>query len=344
MKAGGAAIGRGSAQECAAALQSGLDALAAAPEGEARSRAELGLLAMLGPAQMVMKGPGARDFGAVQQRAYDICRALPDAPVRFPVTYGLALYLWGSAQFEKAAPLAAELDDAARADPTREHRLAAGNMNGMIRLHLGDPAEARRRLTETTSLYQPELDAPLYPRYLMDFGVFGRFYLGIACALTGDGEEGARHATDAAALAEALNQPHSLGFSMLANFIVAMLRGDVATARDWASRCVPFASRMGFPEFVAFAHIALGWAEVQSGDAAEGLAQLERGVAEWSATGFETWQTWFGALRMEALNRLGRPADALAENEAQLARAERNGERVFLPALARARAAAEAGI
>ncbi len=329
LSAGGAAIGRGSAQEAAALLQSGLDALADQPNDEARLRAELGLLAVLGPAHMVMRGPGSPEFGAVQQRAYDTCRALPDRPSLFRITYGLALNHWGRAEFSAALPLAEELDAIAAADPSVEQTLAAGNMNAMIRLHLGDAAMARHRLTETVGLYRPERDAQLYPHYLMDFGVFGRFYLGIACVATGDADEGAKHARDAAALAERLGQPHSVAFAMLANFIVAMLRGDVDTAREWANRCVPFSRQMGFPEHVAFAEIALGWAEIRDGDVEAGLAVLDRGIEAWRATGFETWQTWFGALRMEALTALGRIDEALAEGARQAARSARNGERLF---------------
>jgi tetratricopeptide (TPR) repeat protein len=285
---------------------------------------------------MVMRGPGSPDFGAVQRRAYDTCRSLPGTPSLFRITYGLALFHWGRAELSTALPLAAALDEATRADPATEHILAAGNMNGMIRLHLGDAADARGRLTETVGLYRPERDAALYPYYLMDFGVFGRFYLAIACAMTGDGKEGARHARDAAALAETLGQPHSIGFSMLANFIIAMLRDDPATAREWAARCLPFASARGFPEFVAFAEIALGWADMREGKVEQGLAQFERGVEAWHATGFETWQIWFGALRMEALARLGRRDEALAEGARQTERAARNGERLFEGHIARA--------
>ena len=181
LRAGGAAIGRGSAQEAAALLQSGLDALADQPNDEARRREELSLLAVLGPAQMVMKGPGNPDFGAVQRRAYDTCRSLPDTPSLFRITYGLALFHWGKAEFSTALPLAETLDSVKDSEPSEEHTLAAGNMNGMVRLHLGDAMTARNRLTETVGLYRPERHAPLYPHYMMDFGVFGRFYLGIAC-------------------------------------------------------------------------------------------------------------------------------------------------------------------
>ena len=334
LRAGGAAIGRGSAQEAAALLQSGLDALTDQPNDEARRRAELSLLAVLGPAQMVMKGPGSPAFGAVQRRAYDTCRSLPDTPSLFRITYGLALFHWGKAEFATALPLAGALDAVKTADPTEEHILAAGNMNGMIRLHLGDAAAARGRLTETVGLYRPDNHAPLYPHYMMDFGVFGRFYLSIACAMTGDGDLGAGHARDAVALAEALGQPHSRGFSMLANFIVAMLREDVATAREWATRCRPFCTEMGFPEFVAFSDVALGWADIRDGAVEPGLQRLEEGIAAWKATGFETWQTWFGALRAEALVRLARHDEARAEIAEQSRRAARNGEQLFARYLA----------
>jgi class 3 adenylate cyclase len=330
LRAGAAAIGRGSAQEAAALLQAGLDALSDQPNDEMRRREELALLAVLGPAHMVMRGPGSPEFGAVQRRAYDTCRSLPDAPSLFRITYGLALFHWGKAEFSTALPLAEALDGMKSADPAEEHILAAGNMNGMIRLHLGDPVEARSRLTETVGLYRPERHAQLYPHYMMDFGVFGRFYLGIACAMTGDGETGARHALDAVALAEALGQPHSRGFSMLANFIVAMLRGDPETAREWATQCKPFCAEMGFPEFVAFSDIALGWADVRKGAIETGLRRLEEGIAAWKATGFETWQTWFGALRAEALVKLGRSDEARAEVTEQLSRAALNGEQLFV--------------
>lgn len=100
---------------------------------------------------------------------------------------------------------------------------------------------------------------------------------------------------------------------MLANLIVAMLRNDVEGARDWATRCRSFCLEMGFSEFVAFADVALSGADIQDGALERGLARLDEGIAAWKATGFETWQTWFGALRAQALAKLGRHEEAHAE-------------------------------
>lgn len=93
---------------------------------------------------------------------------------------------------------------------------------------------------------------------------------------------------------------------------------------------------MGFSEFVAFADVALGWADIRDGAVEPGLRRLEDGIAAWKATGFETWQTWFGALRAQALVKLGRHDEARAEVAEQSLRASRNGEQWFAGHLASA--------
>ena len=91
---------------------------------------------------------------------------------------------------------------------------------------------------------------------------------------------------------------------------------------------------MGFPEFVAFADVAIGWADIQDGAVESGLVRLDEGIAAWKATGFETWQTWFGALRAQALAKLGRHDEARYEVAEQERRAAQNGERLFARYLA----------
>jgi tetratricopeptide (TPR) repeat protein len=169
----------------------------------------------------------------------------------------------------------------------------------------------------------------LYPVYLMDFGVFGRFYLALATFVSGDADRARQHASDAFELAGGLNQPHTLGFSMLANFVIAVLGDDVLTARQFAEQCIAFSSQLGFPEFIAMARVARGWATAREGQLEAGLADLDAGIAGWQATGFENWQSWFAVLRCEILAALGRHDEALAEVERQFERIEVNGEDQF---------------
>ena len=329
--AGGQALGRGAPREAAGHLRQGLLGLQGVAESAQRGACELGLLSMLGPTTMVLMGPGSAEFGRVQQRAHALCHALPGRPRLFPITYGLCLYHWGRAELSTAQRLAAGLLEVADADPdNHEATMAAHNMAGMVAYHLGDAPLARRHLARSVALYEPQRDAALYPVYLMDFGVFGRFYLALATLASGEPERARQIAQEAFALAGGLNQPHTLGFSMLANFVVALMRGDPVTARQFAQQCIGFASQFGFPEFIAMAQIAQGWARAHAdGEWDAGLAELRQGVAGWQATGFENWQSWFAALEAEMLGQLGRADEGLALLARQFVRIAANGERQF---------------
>lgn len=344
--AGGQALSRGAPREAAAHLRAGVAALADASAGPERDGAELGLLSMLGPTTMVLLGPGSADFGAVQERAYGLSQVLPGQPRLFPTTYGWCLFNWGRARLATAGQLVGRLLEAAARRPgDAEASMAAHNMAGMVSFHRGEPETARGHLSQSTALYEPQRDAALYPVYLMDFGVFGRFYLALATQVLGFADAARRIAADALQLAEGLNQPHTLGFGMLANFNTAVMRGDTEEALPMAERCIEFSGQFGFPEFTAMARIARGWALAHGRQQWEtGLTEVQAGIAGWAQTGFENWQPWFVALEAEILCHLGRHAEALERIDRQLARIAANGERQFESPLLAERAAALAAL
>ncbi|MDN3918703.1 AAA family ATPase [Roseateles violae] len=339
-------LSRGAPREAAGHLRAGVEALKPVPPSPERDAAELGLLSMLGPTTMVLLGPGSAEFGAVQERAYGLSQQLPGQPRLFPTSYGWCLFNWGRARLATATELVERLlaAAAARAGDT-EAAMAANNMAGMVRFHLGEPARARAHLSESTALYEPQRDAALYPVYLMDFGVFGRFYLALSTQVLGFSDAARRIAAEALLLADGLNQPHTLGFAMLANFNTALMRGDAEEALPMAERCIAFSTQLGFPEFVAMARIARGWALAHGqGQWEQGLAEVQAGSAGWAQTGFENWQPWFATLEAEILGRLGRPGEALARIEQQLARIAANGEHQFESVLLAERGAALAAL
>ena len=340
--AGGQALSRGAPREAAGHLRAGLQALAGSPVGGEHAAAELGLLSMLGPTTMVLLGPGSAEFGDVQERAYGLSQSLPGKPRLFPTTYGWCLFNWGRARLTTARTLVTRLlDEAGRCPGDAEAAMAAHNMAGMVCFHVGDARAARAHLSESTALYEPQRDVALYPVYLMDFGVFGRFYLALATQVLGFADAARRIAAEAIQLAEGLNQPHTMGFAMLANFNTAVMRGDTDEALPMAERCICFASQFGFPEFIAMARIARGWALAHGQQQwTEGLAEVQAGTLAWAQTGFENWQPWFTALEAEILGRLDRSAEALAHIDHQLARIAANGERQFESVLLSERGAA----
>jgi tetratricopeptide (TPR) repeat protein len=330
LQAGGQALGRGAPREAAAHLSDGVAVLTDLAPGRERSESELALLSVLGPTTMVLKGPGSHAFRDVQRRAFALCHQLPGAPRQFPITYGLCLYHWGRAELETARGLAEGLLQAADSrDDDPEALMAAHTMSGMVKLSLGDPAAARAHLGRSVACYDPQRDAALYPIYLMDFGVFGRFYLALATLITGDEALASQQVRDAYELAGRLNQPHTLGFSMVAHCTIALLRRQPETALKFAEQCIELSSSMGFHEFIGMARIARGWATATLGDVGAGLEDLEAGIQLWQATGFENWQSWFVSLRADLLAHLNRAAEALEDIDRQLERIADSGEGLF---------------
>ncbi|MDQ8021598.1 MAG: AAA family ATPase [Moraxellaceae bacterium] len=344
--AGGQALSRGAPREAAGHLRAGVDALGHAPAGPKRDAAELGLLSMLGPTTMVLLGPGSAEFGQVQERAYGLSQILPGQPRLFPTSYGWCLFNWGRARLATASRLVDQLLQAsAQRQGDTEAAMAAHNMAGMVHFHLGQSDAAHKHLSQSTALYEPQRDAALYPVYLMDFGVFGRFYLALATQVLGFPDAARRIAAEALLVAEGLTQPHTMGFAMLANFNTAVMRGDTVEALTMAERCIDFSSQFGFPEFIAMARVARGWALAHGQQRwAEGLVDVQAGLEGWAQTGFENWQPWFTTLEAEILGQLGQHALALQRIDRQLARITGNGELQFKSPLLAERAAALAAL
>jgi class 3 adenylate cyclase len=338
LRAARQSIGRGAMVEASTHFRTGLAGLEKRADELDVARARTELLAGLGPTLMVMFGPGAEAFGTVQRQAFELMRTLPERPMQFPITYGVALYHWGRAELQDAAHfadvLAKAATDAGNGEDAGERTMAANNMGAMVAFHRGDANRARALLRRSVGLYEPERHAALYPSYMMDFGVFGRFYLALAEHFTDDSDLALETAAAAETLARKLGQPHSVGFAMLAHFIVHALRGEAQSAHDWATRCAAYAAEQGFPEFLGMAQVVIGWSEAQLGKPEQGLAMLEQGITLWQRTGFENWQSWFGALRAGVLAQMGRGEAALAVIAEQRARIAQSGELIFEGSLA----------
>jgi predicted ATPase len=329
LEAGAATIRRGAPQEATAHFRDGLEVLAALADEPEVLRLRLELLSALGPTLMVANGPGAAAFGETQGAALDLCRRLGEEARLFPILYGRALHAWGSGDLRQAAADAAELRERALTFGDDEHHLASATMSALVAWHAGEPRASFRHLRGVVRLYRPERHHRLFYTYLMEFGVFGRFYLALSLAVLGRPRAARAAAAAALDLARSLDQPHALGFGRLANFVTATLLGDSAAAAEHADACLPLAREQGFPEFVALALICRGAAKVREGELRGGTGDLEEGVARWRDTGFETWQSWFGALLGGAHLAAGRADEALAEVDRQLRRVELNGERQF---------------
>ena len=225
-----AAAGEGSAAEALAHITQGLAAIESLPEGRERDRLELRLRAIEGPTLMVTRGPGSPAFGAAQARALTLLRGQDNPDNLIPVIYNTALHAWACGRLADADAVTDEIFEILEAEPSDGAFLAAHTMRGLVAWHRGDNAAALAHLSATVERYDPALHREFYTRFLKEFGVFGSFYLGLTHTVMGDTEAGARLARSALDIAKLVKRPHAYGFGLLANFVTAILRGDVPTA------------------------------------------------------------------------------------------------------------------
>ena len=333
-----AAAGEGSAAEALAHITQGLAAIESLPEGAERDQVELRLRAIEGPTLMVTRGPGSPAFGAAQARALTLLRGQDNADNLVPVIYNTALHAWACGRLGDADATTDEIFDILDAEPSDGAFLAAHTMRGLVAWHRGDNAAALAHLSATVERYDPALHREFYTRFLKEFGVFGRFYLGLTHTVMGETDAGARLARSALDTAKLVKRPHAYGFGLLANFVTAILRGDVPTAGRYSEESLEFAGRQGFPEFAAMSLVCQGWVKVRRGQAEAGIRQMEEGAGLWAMTGFENWQAFFATLLSDAYVAVGRLADATVLLDRHDERVARFGEAQFEPPLALSRA------
>src|SRR5690606_15946439 len=160
------------------------------PQGQLRDRLELELRAIEGPTLMVTRGPGNPAFGAAQARALASLRGQDHRDSQIPGVYNTAAQAWASGRLAEADDATGEIFRILEAEPSDGAFLAAHTMRGLVAWHRGDNPVALAHLSATVERYDPALHREFYTRFLKEFGVFGRFYLGLTQTVMGDTEGG----------------------------------------------------------------------------------------------------------------------------------------------------------
>ena len=242
--------------------------------------------AMLGASLMVLNGPGHRDVGAAFQQAQDFCRERESLQDSFPVKFGLCRYHWATGRIRAAVAEAESLLPLVDMERDPGQYMAVHVLLGVSLWHMGESHRALQCLQQVSSCYCAERDAQLFFTYMMDFGVVGRFYEALSLLSIGRREASLRAAADSLALARGLDNPYSIGFGYMANFMVALFSAKFETCIGFADECISFAGSHGFPEFAAMARACKGYARLKSGQQDGSLQMVREGVEAWEHAGF----------------------------------------------------------
>ena len=155
--------------------------------------------------------------------------------------------------------------------------------------------------------------------------------------LMGNPETTRQLSNDAITAARRLAHPFTVGLALCFDTWLCQFEGDAAATAERAAEGREHADLHGFPFWVGWADVLLGWARTQRGDA-DGVTEMRDGIRKWEAQGSRLGKTYFLGLvgQGEALMGDAETADRTLDDALELT--VTMGERFWLPELLRTKA------
>jgi predicted ATPase len=290
-------------------LTRGLALLKTQPETQAQAQHELHLLMLLGPVYMATTGYGAAEVLHTYGRARALCQQLGHTPQTLPALLALARLTMIRAHHHDALALGQQCLALAHQQDDPAFLAEAHEAIGKPCALRGDLEAARTHLEHALRLYQaqprPVRSAVQAPQ------ITCLFALTWAVLPLGYPQHALACVQQALALAQALAHPFSLAFATNAIGIVHQLRREPQAAQAQVAASMQVNEVQGFPMLVGFNQVLWGWTLARQGQTADGLTQIQQGLANNRATGHAVFSPCGLTCLAEAYGHAGQPEAAL---------------------------------
>jgi predicted ATPase len=327
-QAGQRASQRSAFVEAVAHLTKGLELLKALPDSPERAQRELTLQLALGAPLMTTKGYAAPEMEQAYTRARELCRQLGEPPQLFPVLFGLAAFRLTRGEVQTARELSEQLLRLAQSVQDTALLVAAHNALGETLYHLGEFVLAHKHLEQGIAVFDPQHHHSLVSGYGADQGEQCLCYAAYVLRHLGYPDQALKRIREALTLAQEFSHPYSLVYVLICTAFHHQFCREGQFAREHAEEVITLCTEQGFPWFLALGTIVRGWALSEQGQAEEGIAQMQQGLAACRATGAEVSQPHGLALLAEAYGKMGQVEEGLALLAEALDMADKTGERV----------------
>jgi DNA-binding SARP family transcriptional activator/predicted ATPase len=335
LQAGRQAERQSANQEALSYYQRGLDILRSLPETPQRLQQEVELQIALTVPTTVVHGYASPQTRQVCDRARELCRKLGDTPALFTTLVGLSRYYGVSGDLRTGLELAEQMLAIAQAAPQTDWLLEAWRAMGGPLFALGRLREARVFFEQGVALY----DLAEHERHAYSFGhdpaAIYHGYLSLTLWLLGYPDQAAAQCQRLYDLIQSFSHPTSLAYAHCMLAQGACMRREGQIARRHAEEAIGLGQTYGLPSWTAMGAALRGWALVEEGQAAEGLAQLNKGITAWRARGSEHFAGFFLALQAESCLKAQKLSDGIAAIATAKVLANRGGDRYWTAELSR---------
>jgi tetratricopeptide (TPR) repeat protein len=212
-------------------------------------------------------------------------------------------------------------------------------------------------MERAAAAYDPAVHSRNTEAYGQDPGVATQAFGSVALWILGRPREALAASNRSLETARRIDQPSSTAVALHFAAMLHQLRGDAEAAGRLARDSLELSAEEGFSFWHAGGQVLRGWSRVAAatttpGAAASaamsesdaGLADLRRGLDAWLATGSRTYHTYYLGLLADALQRLGRPREALRPLDEALSAAQLLPEGLYEAELYRLRGRSVIGL
>jgi class 3 adenylate cyclase/predicted ATPase len=336
VQAGHRAASQSAAREAINHYRKSLGLLETLPTSEANDLRELTLLIALGPVLMTVLSSASPEVQQVYVRARELAARSGRSSELFKAVWGAWLIASVEGQTAGARRLVKELRRLADGQNDPEMRLQAAHAGFTTEVFHGDLAKAAELAREARGLYDRDAHrhhALVYGGHDPGVCAFGNG--ATAHLLLGHVDQARTLVKNAVTLAREIDHVPSLAHALRTEGDLRYLLRDIAGVERSGAAILALPEEHVTVVTRANARMLQGWAWVAAGRIAEGINELESGLAAWRTT----------QSRFHATCRLGRAADALIAGgrfdeasallDEALARVENGGERWTLPEVLR---------
>ena len=320
--------------EAADLAQRGLAVLKLVPESAERDQQEIALRKILILSLMAVKGFAWAGVEEIYEGGKDLFHSSKPSPELFNWLYLLGLFHMFRGKIRPALGIADRVVDIAEGLKDPRLMMEAHRARGSTLLEMGRCSEALEHVDRASHLYS----ANPYPPTLIsgrDCKVLSECSAGKALWALGFPDAAMRRMQFGLDFAKELAHPQSLAYAAHFSTQLHQLRGEPLLAQQRAREGIRIAEEYYLELWVSFGKIALGWADAELGDIAQGIEQMQQGLAAYEATETKIFYPTFLCSLADQLNKAQRMEEGLVVIAEALTWAEQNEEGYALAELHR---------
>ncbi|WP_308124242.1 AAA family ATPase [Mycolicibacterium xanthum] len=314
----------------------GLELLEEVPKTARRDAQELSLLLQLGPAQSSIAGPHSCEH--IFARARELGRrAGTSAAELSPALAGLANAKIVRGDMTSARSLANESLALAVQQDDSLILAAAHWMVAYVAFWQGDFTDTRDHSRKGLDHYQPDQHVLVVTSYNQNPGIVCGYLDALARWALGYPTQAAIAMERTVAHARELGHPFSVGMSLLFSAQLAQLCRDAETSFAHADEALQIGAKHRMRAVELWCLLPRGWALVQQGDVAAGIADIREAMERRRKMGMGSVWPWFLTLYADACGSLGKIDEGLQALDEATTWVLRNDERLYAAEVSRTR-------